>query len=324
MKQQSQTRETLKSRLLSGKLFTPARIACASSLLLLLCRLLRPLLESKEGFYIGSIVMQIMIFILPATIRIRMKDERYLWKLHLKPARPETLLLSLSSGMLLITGGLLLSLLFSGISHLSGTFTLYESFEAERSGELGNTLYLLLAYAVLPAIAEELFFRGILRAEYERYGAEVAVLMTSILFTCLHFSLTGILVYFFSGIVLAITAYLSRSVTGAILAHFLYNLFGLFGQPYISSFFNISGNKTLFIFVLISLFLLSLALFCGEIARLCRLYAIRNVRTIAPRRPEGVPMFPRKLMRHLLLAPDTILCYVIWLLSSILFGIFSK
>ena len=299
---------------------TPAALILISAILLLITQLLRPLLLQGSGLYIGVVVLQIMIFLLPAGIWIRLRGDGYLSRLRLKPNRSESILLSLAAAGLLISGGLLLSMLFSGLGNLAGTFTLYETFHHTEGGFSGPTLYLVLAYAVLPVITEELVFRGILCTEYERHGTSIAVLLPTILFTLVHFNFVGTPVYLFAGFVLAVTTLLCRSVWGAILAHFIYNLFGLFGQPYIASFYEITGSTALFLFVVIAVFLFSLALFCGEAARLCRLYAMRNLPNIEiPRRQDGTPVPFRVRARAVLLKPDAIILLAVWLASSILF-----
>lgn len=299
---------------------TPAALILVSAVLLLITRLLRPLLLEGAGLYIGVVVLQIMIFLLPASLWIRLSGDGYLSRLRLKPSRPESILLSLAAAGLLISGGLLLSMLFSRLGHLAGTFTLYETFHTKEGGFSGPTLYLVLAYAALPAITEELVFRGILCAEYERHGTSIAVLLSTLLFTLVHFNLAGFPVYLFAGFVLSVTTFLCRSVWGAILAHFIYNLFGLFGQPYIASFYEITGSTALFVFIVIAVFLFSLALFCGEAARLCRLYAMRNLPNIeVPKRKDGTPVPFRVRARAVLLKPDVFLLLLLSLASSILF-----
>lgn len=300
--------------------FSPAAPVLFSALLLIVARLFEPVLFEGNSFYISVVVLQIMIFLLPSGIFIRMRGDGYLSKIRLKPARPESLILSLSASGLLVSGGLLLSMLFSDLDHLAGTFTLYETFYTDTGSFTGPTLYLILAYAVLPAVTEELLFRGILSAEYERHGVSVAVLASTMLFALIHFNFLGLPVYLFAGFVLSLTTFLCRSISGAILAHFLYNLFGLFGQPYIASFYEITGSTALFLFVLIGLFLLSLALFCGEAARLCRLYFARNIPNVeVPRYKNGasVPFLIR--MRAALLKPDVLLLFGVWIVASILF-----
>lgn len=300
--------------------FSPAAPVLFSALLLIAARLFEPVLLKGNNLYISVVILQIMIFLLPSGIFIRLRGDGYLSKIRLKPARPESLILSLSASGLLVSGGLLLSMLFSDLDHLAGTFTLYETFYTDTGKFTGPTLYLILAYAVLPAITEELLFRGILSAEYERHGVSVAVFASTLLFALIHFNFFGLPVYLFAGFVLSLTTFLCRSISGAVIAHFIYNLFGLFGQPYIASFYEITGSTALFLFVLIGVFLLSLAVFCGEAARLLRLYASRNLPNIEiPRYKNGTPVPFLVRTRAALLKPDVLLLLGVWIVASILF-----
>lgn len=298
---------------------SPAAIALVSTVLLILGKCFSPMLVSEGSSSIGIVMLPIIVFILPSAVLIRTRDKHYLGRLMLAPGKPDTLLLSLLSALVLISGGLLLSILTSGIRRLPGVFTLYDTFEATLTGSAENTLFLLIAYALLPAIGEELLFRGILREAYEKHGGFVAILFPAILFSMIHLRPSGIPVYLFSGLILGFTAYLCRSVTAAVIAHFLYNVFGLFGQPYISSFYYVAGSRVLFVFLLVFVLLLSLALFFGEVSRLCRLYADKNLPLLLP-----VPAKPEKgVLKSLFLAPDAIAGFVIFVISSILFAIFA-
>ena len=307
------------------RLLSPAVLPLISAVLLFITRLLKGVLFQGETLYVTVVALQIIIFLLPVGVFVRLRGDGYLSRLRLRPGRPESVLLMLSTALLLITGGVLLSMLFSGINNLAGTFTLYDTFRTgEGGGFSGPTVYLILAYAALPAISEEILFRGVLLAEYQRHGVGLAVAVSSVLFAAVHFNLGGLPVYLFSGAVLAITTFLSRSVWNAVIAHFLYNLFGLFGQPYLRSFYEITGSTSLFLFLLVALLLLSLAVFCGETARLCRLYASRNVKHLEPPKARDGQTVPLRVrMKAVFLKPDAIACYAIWLVASILF-IFLK
>ena len=322
MKMTDQTRTAGTPR--AFRYISPAILPLVSSVLLFFTRLLRDLLFQEDALYVTVVALQIIIFLLPVGVFIRFRKEGYLSHLRLRPGRPETILLTLAASPLLITGGVLLSMLFAGINNIAGTFTLYDTFRTGEGGFTGPTVYLILAYAVLPAISEEILFRGVLLTEYERHGVGVAVAISSVLFSVIHFNFGGLPVYLFSGFVLAVMTYLSRSVWNAVIAHFFYNLFGLFGQPYLRSFYEITGSTSLFLFLLIALLLLSLAVFAGEAARLCKLYATRGVRHLEPPKTRDGVVVPLKVrLKAVFLKPDAIACYGIWLVSAILF-IFVK
>ena len=122
-------------------------------------------------------------------------------------------------------------------------------------------------------------FRGILNYEYENKGTFFAVALSTVFFSLLHFNIANIPTYIFCGILLSLVLYASRSLIAPIIVHFLYNIFGLFGYPYVSSLYLLTGNPKLIIFLAGFTFLVSLAVFSGEAARLYRKYLRRGVRS---------------------------------------------
>lgn len=79
--------------------------------------------------------------------------------------------------------------------------------------------------AILPAISEELFFRGVLfRLSAKRYKNLVApILISALFFTILHGNVYGMPAIFIDGIILAVIYYLTGSLWCSILAHFVNN-----------------------------------------------------------------------------------------------------
>ena len=133
----------------------------------------------------------------------------------------------------------------------------------------------LLAFAALPAICEEFVFRAILCREFEDKGVFRAVVISSVFFALLHFNIKNLLVYLFCGCILALVLYATRSLWGAVLAHFLYNIFGIFGQPYIATLYRLTKDSRLLIMIVGIIFFLSAALFCSRASKLYGKY-LRN------------------------------------------------
>ena len=142
------------------------------------------------------------------------------------------------------------------------------------SGYDESVLFSALAFAVFPAITEELVFRGIMLAEYEDCGVPAAVIYSSLLFTMLHFDLKLFPVYFTSGVILALTAYACRSVLAAMAVHVINNIFSLFFEDYIWNSILQPRNIVIFSFLVISLLLIVLSLMFGEAGRLYRNYGV--------------------------------------------------
>ena len=296
----------------------PTVLVLATYILLLLTKIIDITLINRENEYFSVVILQIMIFILPAAIWCKFSGDRYVKNLRLRIFKVNSLLLIFSAAFLMISGSLLLSFLFGGLESLSQNFSLYDTFVSRDNGTVPVRLYLLLAYAVLPAICEEFVFRGILCHEYERGGVTRAIIFSSLFFALLHFNITNLPVYLFSGLILAMTLYATRSLFGAMLAHFLYNIFGLFGQPYMSTLYNITNSTKLFMFIVGFTFIASAAIFCGEAARLYRGYLYRG-HSAKYRQPlnDDVPKLKESYL-EILRAPSAIACFAVYILALII------
>lgn len=92
-----------------------------------------------------------------------------------------------------------------------------------------NNLWLsVLTIALLPAIFEELFFRGAILSVLSNKKKASSIFISAALFALVHGSLYMIPSSFFAGIVLGITVYLTESIYTAMLVHFINNIMAYF------------------------------------------------------------------------------------------------
>ena len=291
---------------------TAVTLALVTYCLLLLTRLIDAAVLTRDNEYFSVVVLQIMIFLLPAFAYIRWRGDALRPKLRLRLFRADHILIILGAVPALMGGGMLLQIIV-GARYVSGNFTLYDTFISKNDGSAGNAAYLILTYAALPAFCEELIYRGIFCAEYERHGAPCAALMSMLFFTMLHFDLRHAPVYLFSGLVLCAVMYATRSLLAAMAVHFCYNLFGLFGIPYVTAVYASMGQVWVLIFALIVMLLFGAAIFCGEAARLYRSYASHGAHEGEGANPtltreESTVRFLRRL-----LTPQTAICILLYI-----------
>ena len=292
----------------------PALVACIFTLLVI-AHLIDVLLSTRDNAPWVVMLMQLLVFALPALLYGGLKGRYFRRRLRLRLFRPEQSWFLLCTLLVMITGSLLLCILTGGIQSLQGGFTLYSTFVARPGSGLGRILLVILAYGVLPALLEETVFRAFLCAEYEKYGAGVAMAASSLFFALLHFSLPLFPSYLFLGLLLALALYATRSFLAVFLLHLFYNLFCIFGQPYLSAFYVRAGNNEIFVFCLVTLFLLFSALAAGEARKIYHHYARNNLDssyTVA----QSLKELPRRLIKALF-SPAFIPCGVIWLVMAI-------
>ncbi len=93
----------------------------------------------------------------------------------------------------------------------------------------GEFIYSLIVMALLPAVFEETLFRGglqqILIAWFKK--PMLAIVITSIVFSAIHFSYYGFLPRFALGMVLGLLFYYSKSIWLNMIGHFINNAFAL-------------------------------------------------------------------------------------------------
>lgn len=91
----------------------------------------------------------------------------------------------------------------------------------------GALLPNLLFAAVLPALCEELLFRGALLNAWEERGSRSAVVITGVWFMLLHTSIIGMPNQLLCGIVLAVVVVSVNSLFAGIIFHIVYNSINL-------------------------------------------------------------------------------------------------
>ncbi len=296
-------------------LHAPLILVLATFLMLLFSRGVETQFLDRGNEYIGVILLEVLIFLIPAILYCKIRGTRFTDRVRPAPLRPSHLLLLLYVLVLMTAGSMLTSILTGGIRALEGNFTLYNTFTSKTS-EAIDVIYSILAYALLPAIGEELIYRSILCAEYEKYGVGVAITVSALSFAMLHFSFDNFLTYLFLGILLASAMYATRTLLAPFLLHLSYNVFCLFGQPYLSAFYVHTGNNEIFLFCLIVLFLLSAALTAGEARKVYHVYAHANADSSYT---VSVPLreYPRRVFIALF-SPVFAAVVLLWLVLAII------
>lgn len=290
--------------------------------LLLLSRLIDSAFLSRESEYLSIILLQLMIFPIPAYLYIRLKPREFVKSLRLGGLRLSHLFLLLSASLALICGCTLLGML-CGMMSAQPSFTLYDTFASVNDGSVGATIRLVLAYGLLPAFCEELVFRGIICSEHEKHGILYASVVSALFFAFLHFDLSALPVYLFAGMLLSLVMYVTRSSIAAMIVHLCYNLFGIFVQAGLSGYCQSTGSIGLLVVLLIALLILSAAFFCGEVARILRRRAkadlLDDPDAISTPGLNRLParQWPRALLSAFA-SPAGIAAVVLWMLGVVL------
>lgn len=81
----------------------------------------------------------------------------------------------------------------------------------------------IISVAAIPAICEEFLFRGTVMPAFEGHGTRHAILVSALLFACLHGSIIGFPAQFLLGIVLGVLVFWTHSIYAGLIYHTVHN-----------------------------------------------------------------------------------------------------
>lgn len=122
---------------------------------------------------------------------------------------------------LVISGGFLINLLTITVLDLFGTTIPNSSFAMFDSD---NIWLSVVTVAVIPAIFEELFFRGAVLSSLSSERTIMAILVSSVFFAAVHGSIYYFVSNFFAGVIFTLMVYITGSLFSSMIAHFLNNI----------------------------------------------------------------------------------------------------
>ena len=157
-----------------------------------------------SGAYLSIAVLQLLVIATPSAIYARARGRKFISHMRLRLFKSVDIPLMIFALGVMLFGGATLNYYFYTMMPQASAAS--SSSVSVASGVEGVTdvLYAVFAAGVIPAITEEFLFRGIVLAEYERNGTALAVILSALTFSFLHFSLVRIPVYFFYGVMLSL------------------------------------------------------------------------------------------------------------------------
>jgi len=122
---------------------------------------------------------------------------------------------------------------------------------------INNLPMAMLSLALVPAIVEELVFRGFLQKLFEhKFGAHLGIIYTSLIFALLHFNLLNLFPLFLLSYVISKIAFYTNSIYPGIIIHFLVNTTTILSKLFNSKFPNAKQDYQLS-FEIVLLFIFS-------------------------------------------------------------------
>ena len=175
-----------------------------------------PFLLTRENIWIYQSSIAIICFILPIFIYIIVK------KISFKEVFPLEKI-SLKNTVLIIFISFTIQPMLQLIGSVTNLF--YED-------KVSSSIYViaslglpkaLFTTAIVPAVTEELAFRGVILSGFKKSGFLAGVLMSSLYFGLMHFTLTQLFYAIVAGVIFALLVKVTKSIYSSILMHFIFN-----------------------------------------------------------------------------------------------------
>ncbi len=268
----------------------PAQPCSDAALPLLLCTVafavcFVTLIINKFVYPIGKellspVLLQLIALLIPSylAIMLRAQDKGTLTEMRgigFVALRAEYIFFVLFASLFAVCASLALTLMLGGAYDASRGLMLLGSFTAGENEYSVSLPYLVLTYAIIPAIAEEFFFRGVVFSRLEEISLPFAAAASTLLYALYGFSVGGLIPSLFVGILSLFVLYTARSLWACMLLHFLFNIYRLFLEANISAYFLSSQNNILLIITVALALCISALLFFSECARIFRLRSER-------------------------------------------------
>lgn len=168
------------------------------------------------------ILSEVLLIALPPVLLARARNLHIASTFRLKRPRAVEVLLTILLGPLVIIAGAcagMIALIL--IRNIFGSISL--NTEGITSVTEGGVLWSLFLIAVVPAVCEEILFRGLIQRGLEKMGAGWSIALSGLLFGLFHFDFQRFAAQTLIGLVAAYVVYRTGSIINGMILHFMNN-----------------------------------------------------------------------------------------------------
>ena len=254
-------------------LFLPFLLIAVCTLMGLIALIIDKFIFPFGNDILAPLIGQIIILVIPAYLFMQLTKRDISFADQLKDIgfgklRADHIFFMIFTALFMMSTSFILNTLFYGIYKASEGFTILGIFTAGNGEYTVSAPYLILVYALFPAIFEELLFRGILYKEFSRINEPFAVVMSSLVSAVFGFTVGGFPAAFFCAVSYCFIRYVTKALQACIIVHFLFNVYGLYLQTNLCKYIMSSTGNILLLIVTLTLWLIFSILFfseCGKI-----------------------------------------------------------
>lgn len=231
------------------------------------------LLSSRDNIYLSLIILQFLTILLPTVFYMKLKGKGYVSTLKIKMFMPDSIAFVLLCMLALIAGSAALRFICEEIGIPRADMILMRRMFPDIS-PASDPIFSALAYAITPAVIEELLFRGVFIAEYRSGGRICATVMSALLFAFMHYGFENLVLAFFVGSMLALAVYVTGSVWSAVIIRAAYNLYSVYLETQLFNVLDRPKNNIFMTFIFVGVFLIVLIMMLGCAEKMFYSYAL--------------------------------------------------
>lgn len=191
------------------------------------------------GMKIGQGISSIFMFVVPPIVYYFItRKEHQMQDLGIRKLSPPWWLILIGAALMIVSIPITTTLTtWNESMNLGGAFAQFEEYmkameeTAQATTEkmlnvttFGGMLFNLVIIALIPAIGEELTFRGVLQQSLTRkMNPHLAIILSAAIFSFIHFQFYGFLPRMFLGMLMGYMFYITNSLWTSMLMHFVNN-----------------------------------------------------------------------------------------------------
>lgn len=302
---------------MKNTLLAPVLTAIVILLLIFSNFLDREILQYQDNLYLSVIILYLLILVMPGIFYSKLKGSGYIEKMNIRFFGLNKFIFLTAIFLAMICGTMILKLLQYSMNIYVPQITYFDRYLPSGALNVTNPLYVILAYAILPAAAEEFIFRGIMLTEYAtgKVGQVNSVFLTAILYAMSYFDFVQFPVHFLTGIVFAMAVLVTQSLIASFALHTMYNLFIIYTEDYMMRLAGQTGNILLYIFIMLTcVFAFTIIAFAGA-EKIYYLYSIeKDDKPFPPAENTGV----LKRFAEAAISPSYIICLIMFIAAAVI------
>lgn len=305
-----------------------AIMLCVVFLLCLVCACFDRFWLHRTDEFLGALIFETVTFIAPVAVYFLLRYKNIsasslTHELNISKISHRLVFLPIVSTILLIFGTLILDMMFFGVYDITEGFMLYGLLIAVGDGGWVSTVCMIITFAILPAIFEEIVFRKLLMKRYAKKGLFPAVLISGIFYCLTPFSVRLLPSFFFAGMIYCLIFLVTGSLATSIITHFLFNMYGLFLRTNVANYFISASDVYVLVISSVIVFLIAAIMLAGLLSKLFIAYA-RAGRTPPPT-PHGKSGFAKAIGSSfgIFKSPANLICLIIYAVFVIVFAFFG-